>query len=62
MGSKTKIEWNALDEARAARMAAQDAGDELEELLWEVQRHPRGWRRLAALAPADETEPSHPSR
>jgi hypothetical protein len=36
-----------LNQARAARLAAEAASSEVEELLWEVQQGPRMWRRLA---------------
>lgn len=45
---------NELQQARAARMAAEAAWNEVEELLWEVQQGPRMWRRLAQVdVPAD---------
>lgn len=40
---------NELQQARAARMAAEAAWNDVEELLWEVQRGPRMWRRLALV-------------
>ena len=39
-----------LKQARAARAAAEDAWCEVEELLWNVQRGPRYWRRIALEA------------
>ena len=36
---------NELEQARAARLAAEAASSEVEELLWEVQQGPRMWRR-----------------
>ena len=44
---------NELEQARAARLAAEAASSEVEELLWEVQQGPRIWRRLALV----ETQP-----
>jgi hypothetical protein len=41
-------------QARAARQEAEDAGCDVEELLWEVERGPRAWRRLAQV---DAPEP-----
>jgi hypothetical protein len=46
-----------LQEARAARFAAEDACCDVEELLWEVQHGPRYWRRLAQVD-AGEPQPS----
>jgi hypothetical protein len=43
-----------LAQARAARQEAEDACCALEELLWEVERGPRAWRRLAEV---DAPEP-----
>ena len=44
---------NELEQARSARLAAEAASSEVEELLWEVQQGPRMWRRLALV----ETQP-----
>lgn len=38
-----------VNQARAARQAAEDACWDVEELLWEVERGPRTWRRLAQV-------------
>ena len=46
-----------LKQARSARIAAEDAWCEVEELLWEVQRGPHHWRRIAL---ADEEDVSAP--
>jgi len=35
--------------ARAARQEAEEACCDVEELLWEVERGPRAWRRLAQV-------------
>jgi hypothetical protein len=39
-----------LAEARAACDAAEEAWCDIEELLWEMRRSPRVWRRLAQTA------------
>jgi hypothetical protein len=45
-------------QARAARREAEDAWCAVEELLWEVGRGPRTWRRLAQVdAQADAGAP-----
>jgi hypothetical protein len=41
-------------QARAARLQAEDACCDVEELLWDVERGPRTWRRLAQV---DAPEP-----
>jgi len=38
-----------MAQARAARREAEDASCDVEELLWEVERGPRTWRRLAQV-------------
>lgn len=43
-----------LAQAQAARLEAEDACCDVEELLWEVERGPRTWRRLAQV---DAPEP-----
>jgi hypothetical protein len=43
-----------LKQARSARAAAEDAWCDVEELLWNVQRGPRYWRRIALEAATDE--------
>jgi hypothetical protein len=43
-----------LQQARAARLQAEAAWCEVEELLWEVQRGPRYWRRIALDEAVDE--------
>ena len=43
-----------LEQARAARLAAEDAWCDVEELLWSAQRGPRFWRRIALEAQEDE--------
>jgi len=43
-----------LKEARAARLQAEDAGDDLEEMVWAMQVCPRILRRLTASGPRDE--------
>jgi hypothetical protein len=47
-----------LQQARAARLEAEDACCDVEELLWEVQHGPRYWRRLALI---DAAEPERPA-
>ena len=46
-----------LQQARAARLAAEEASSDVEELLWEVRQGPRMWRRLALAEMATETHP-----
>ena len=46
-----------LNQARAARLAAEAASSEVEELLWEVQQGPRMWRRLALVETQGEPQP-----
>ncbi len=46
-----------VERARAARSEAEDAWCAVEELLWEVGRGPRSWRRLAQVDAADEERP-----
>jgi len=51
--------------ARRARSEAEDAWCAVEELLWEVGRGPRTWRRLAQVdlhAEAGESEPKQLAR
>jgi hypothetical protein len=43
-----------LEDARSARLAAEDAWCDVEELLWTVQRGPRFWRRIALEAAAEQ--------
>ena len=43
-----------LEQLRSARMAAEDAWCDVEELLWDLQRGPRYWRRLAVETAPDE--------
>ena len=38
---------NELQQVRMARIEAETALCEIEEMLWEVRRGPRGWRRMA---------------
>jgi hypothetical protein len=52
----SKILAQELDRARRARSEAEDAWCAVEELLWEVGRGPRSWRRLAQVD-AGEPEP-----
>jgi len=49
-----KIVAEELVQARSARLAAEDACCEVEETLWETQRGPRYWRRIALSEPSDE--------
>jgi hypothetical protein len=47
-------------QAKAARSEAEDAWCAVEELLWEIARGPRTWRRLAQVdvdVEADAGEP-----
>ena len=46
-----------LQQARAARLQAEAAWCEVEELLWQVQRGPRYWRRLAQVDAGDDEPP-----
>ena len=50
----TKAMADELQQARSARMAAEDAWCDVEELLWKVQRGPRYWRHLTVEAVPDE--------
>ena len=43
-----------LEQARACRMAAEAAYSDVEELLWEMQRSPAIWQRLALTEGAEE--------
>ena len=45
-----------LAQARAARLEAEDACCDVEELLWEVGRGPRTWRRLAQVEAPEPVE------
>jgi hypothetical protein len=47
-----------LQQAKAARIEAEDAWCEVEELLWEIGRGPRTWRRLAQVEPGAEAPPA----
>ena len=49
-----------LQQARAARLAAEAASSDVEELLWEVQQGPRMWRRLALVDGMPEEPAGHP--
>jgi len=52
-----------VERARVARSEAEEAWCAVEELLWEVGRGPRSWRRLAQVdAQADVGEPEPPAR
>ena len=46
-----------LQQARAARIEAETASCDVEELLWEVQQGPRMWRRLALIHIDAEAQP-----
>jgi len=48
-----------LQQARAARIEAETASCDVEELLWEVRQGPRMWRRLALVDAEVEAEPLH---
>ena len=48
---------NELQQARAARIEAEDAWCEVEELVWEVQHGLRYWRRLAQVEAGSVAEP-----
>ena len=52
---------NELQQVRMARIEAETASCEIEEMLWEVSRGPRGWRRvaLADLETADQSALPH---
>jgi hypothetical protein len=50
---------NELQQARAARIEAETACCDLEELLWEVRQGPRMWRRLALVDAEAKAEPLH---
>ena len=43
-----------LEQARVARLQAEDAGDDVEEMVWAMQVSPRILRRLTAASPRDE--------
>jgi hypothetical protein len=43
-----------LAQARSIRLAAEAACSDVEELLWEMQRGPAIWQRLALTEGADE--------
>ena len=45
-----------LAKARAAREHAEDACCDVEELLWQVERGPRTWRRLAQVEVPEPVE------
>ena len=45
--------------AKAARSEAEDAWCAVEELLWEVGRGPRTWRRLAEVDAPEPTVLKH---
>jgi hypothetical protein len=47
---------SALEQARSARLAAEDAWCDVEEVLWQVQHGPRYWRRIAQTSPLDEID------
>jgi len=53
-----KILASELQQARAARRKVEAAWCEVEELLWEVQRGPRYWRRLAQVDAGDDEPPA----
>ena len=46
-----------LARARLARRAAEDACCDVEETLWEAQRGPRYWRRIALSDGPEEPKP-----
>jgi hypothetical protein len=50
---------NELQQARAARIEAETACGDVEELLWEVRQGPRIWRRLALVGAEAKAEPLH---
>jgi hypothetical protein len=50
----SKILAQELERARRARSEAEEAWCTVEELLWEVGRGPRAWRRLAQVDAADD--------
>jgi hypothetical protein len=52
--TNTRALSSALEQARSARLAAEDAWCDVEEVLWQVQHGPRYWRRIAETAPPDE--------
>lgn len=56
----SKIVAQELERIRVARSKAEEAWCAVEELLWEVGRGPRSWRRLAQVDAADESEPATP--
>ncbi len=47
-----------VEQARAARLEAEEACCDVEELLWEVQHGPRYWRRLALADVGDAERPA----
>jgi hypothetical protein len=49
-----------LDQARLARLDAQAAGTEVEELIWSVQHFQPGKQRLVFMVALDELETSGP--
>jgi hypothetical protein len=46
-----------LTQARSARLAAEDAWCDVEELLWQVRHGPRYWRRLAQVDDGTVADP-----
>jgi hypothetical protein len=59
----SKILAQELEQARIARSEAEEAWCAIEELLREVGRGPRSWRRLAQVdTQADVGEPEPPAR
>ncbi len=43
----TKVMADELRQARAARIEAEDAGNEIEELIWQIQHLPPSEPRIA---------------
>jgi len=54
---ESKALANELQQARAARIEAEAAWCDVEELLWEVQHGLRYWRRLAQVDAGVVTDP-----
>jgi hypothetical protein len=49
-----KARTQEIERAKAARSEAEDAWCAVEELLWEIGRGPRSWRRLAVTVGEDK--------
>jgi hypothetical protein len=56
----SKAVASELKHARTARLRAEAAWCEVEELLWEVQHSPRYWQRLALVDVEHDEDASPP--